>query len=234
MGIYPDSPQAETAPTPTEEPSMKIMLIGASGYVGSALLNELLERGHQVTAAVRNPERLPAHPALTAVSVNVQDAASIASAAQGHAAVISAFSPGLADPDLYANHVAGVASIIDGVKRAKVARLLMVGGAGALEVAPGVQLVDTPEFPAQWKQTALATREGLHRLQNESSLRWSFLAPAAHLEPGERTGQFRLGNGEFLVDAQGNSHISVSDYAVAMVDELEQSRHERRLFNVAY
>lgn len=213
---------------------MKTMLIGASGYVGSALLQELLARGHQVTAAVRNPERLPAHPALTAVSVDVQDAASIATAAEGHAAVISAFSPGLADPELYAHHVAGVASIIDGAKRAQVERLLMVGGAGTLEVAPNVQLVDTPEFPAQWKQTALATREGLHLLQREPSLRWTFLAPAPHLEPGARTGAYRLGNGQLLVDAQGNSHISVADYAAAMVDELEQPRHERRLFNVAY
>jgi putative NADH-flavin reductase len=166
--------------------------------------------------------------------VDVQDAASIATSAQGHEAVISAFSPGLADPELYAHHVAGIASIIDGVKRAKVDRLLVVGGAGTLEVAPNVQLVDTPEFPSQWKQTALATREGLHLLQREPSLQWTFLAPAAHLEPGERTGKYRLANGQLLLDAHGNSLISVADYAVAMVDELEQPRHERRVFNAAY
>jgi putative NADH-flavin reductase len=213
---------------------MNTLLIGASGYVGSAILKELLDRGHRVTAVVRDPGRLPAHPALTVADADAYDAASIAAAANGHDAVISAFSPGLADPELYDHHVAAMTAIVEGVKRSAVDRLLVVGGAGTLEVAPGVQLVDTPEFPSQWKPTALATRESLKLLQDAPSLRWSFLAPAAHLEPGERTGRYRVGTGRLLVDAQGQSRISVADYAVAMADELEQPRHERQLFNVAY
>lgn len=213
---------------------MKTLLIGASGYVGSALLKELLDRGHQVSAVVRDPSRLPQHPALDAIDADVYDAASIAAAANGHEAVISAFSPGLADPELYAHHVAGIGAIIAGVARSTAGRLLVVGGAGTLEVAPGVQLVDTPEFPEQWKATALATRESLRLLGQTPSLRWTFLAPAAHLEPGERTARYRIGTGQFLVDAQGQSRISVADYAKAMIDELEQPQHERQLFNVAY
>lgn len=213
---------------------MKTLLIGATGYVGSALLKELLDRGHTVTAVVRDAARLPGHAALTAANADVYDAASVAKLADGHDAVISAFSPGLSDPELYDHHVAGISAIVAGVKRSDVERLLVVGGAGTLEVAPGVQLVDTPEFPAQWKPTALATRESLRLLQGEPSLRWSFLAPAAHLEPGERTGHYRIGHGQLLTDAQGQSHISVADYAVAMIDELEQPRHERQVFNVAY
>lgn len=213
---------------------MKVMLIGATGYVGSAIRDELLARDHQVGAVVRNPARLPAQPGICALTVDLSDADSVAAAASAHDAVISAYSPGLADPHLYERHVATMRVIIDGVSRSGSARLLVVGGAGTLEVAPGVQLVDTPEFPAQWKATALATRESLRLLRNaDRGLRWTFLAPAAHLEPGERTGQYRVGHGQWLADEHGHSRISVQDYAVAMVDELETPRHERRLFNVA-
>ncbi len=213
---------------------MKTVLIGATGYVGGALLKELLDRGHSVGAIVRDAARLPPpQPRLAALKADPFDPASIAAAVAGHDAVISAYSPGLADPHLYEHHVAAMTAIVDGVARSGVERLLVVGGAGTLEAAPGLQLVDTPEFPAQWKATALATRESLAVLRR-SALRWSFLAPAAHLEPGERTGRFRLGDGALLVDADGQSRISLQDYAVAMIDELETPRHERRLFNVAY
>jgi putative NADH-flavin reductase len=213
---------------------MKTVLIGATGYVGSAVLEELLDRGHDVTAVVRKPERLPAHARLKAASADVFDATSVSHVVAGHDAVISAYSPGHADPDLYRHHVAAMGAIIDGVARSDVRRLLVVGGAGTLEIAPGRQLIDSPDFPSQWKPTASATRESLNLLKHANTLRWTFLAPAAHLEPGERTGKYRVADGQLLVDASGESRISVQDYAVAMVDELEHPQHERRLFNVAY
>jgi putative NADH-flavin reductase len=212
---------------------MKIALIGASGYVGSQLLNEALSRGHEVTAIVQHPEKLPAHANLHGLAVNVLDQAALTTALKGHAAVISAFS-GHAESDVRGYYGRGIESIIAAVKAAAVPRLLVVGGAGSLEVAPGVQLVDTPEFPAQWKATAEGARDTLNRLRAEPVLDWSLLSPAAMLQPGERTGKFRLGGDQLLVDAQGESRISVQDYAVAMLDELEQPRHSRQRFTVAY
>jgi hypothetical protein len=126
------------------------------------------------------------------------------------------------------------AKIIAAVKKAGVPRLLVVGGAGSLEVAPGVALVDTPNFPAQYKSEALAGREFLNRLRAEKELAWTFLSPSAVLAPGERTGKFRLGKDQLLADAEGQSHISMEDYAIALVDELEQPRHTRERFTVGY
>lgn len=211
---------------------MNIALIGASGYVGSALLKEALSRGHRVTALVTNPARLPAQPGLEVVAVDVLDGAALAARLQGMEAVISAFS-GHAQGDVYGYYVRGMRSIIAAVKQARVPRLLVVGGAGSLEVAPGVQLVDTPAFPAQWKGTAEGAREALKLLREETALDWTMLSPAAHLEPGQRTGKFRLGGDQLLVDAQGESRISLEDYAVAMIDELERPAHPRRRFAVA-
>lgn len=212
---------------------MNIALIGATGFIGSGLLAEALSRGHRVTALVAHPEKLEAHEGLTAVGTDVLDEARLAAQLAGHDAVISAFS-GHAQEDVRGYYGRGIASIIGATRRAGVPRLLVVGGAGSLEVAPGVQLVDTPEFPAQWKATALGARDTLDRLRNESSLDWSLLSPAAMIAPGERTGQFRIGGDQLLTDADGQSRISVQDYAVAMLDELEQPAHSRRRFSVAY
>lgn len=212
---------------------MKIALIGASGYVGSALLTEALARGHQVTALVSRPERLPAQPGLQALATDVLDTATLASQLQGHEAVISAFS-GHAQTEVYNYYVKGMGSIIAAVKSAGVSRLLVVGGAASLEVAPGVQLLDTPEFPAEWKETAAGAREALNLLRDEQQLDWTFLSPSAHLEPGERSGKFRLGGDQLLVDGSGKSHISLADYAVAMIDELERPAHSRQRFTVGY
>jgi putative NADH-flavin reductase len=152
----------------------------------------------------------------------------------GHDAVISAFNPGWANPNMYDVQVRGTRAIIDGVKKAGVKRLLFVGGAGSLEVKPGVQSVDLPEFPAEYKQGALATREALNLLRKEPSLDWSFLSPSADLFPGQRTGKFRLGTDQLLADTQGKSRISVEDYATAMIDEVENPKHIRRRFTVGY
>ncbi|AVR98024.1 NAD(P)-dependent oxidoreductase [Pseudoduganella armeniaca] len=212
---------------------MNIVLIGATGYVGSKLLDEALARGHQVTAIVTKPEKLADRAGVTAVQADVLDQAALAERLRGHEAVISAFS-GHAQSDVYEYYVRGITSVIAATKAAGVRRLLVVGGAGSLEVAPGVQLVDTPAFPAQWKGTAEGARQALNLLRAEPELDWTMLSPAAHLEPGTRTGQFRLGTDQLLLDAAGESRISVEDYAVAMIDELERPAHRRARFAVAY
>lgn len=213
---------------------MKIALIGATGYVGSRILNEALTRGHEVTAIVRHPERLPVRLGLTAKKGDVYDTEGLAELLAGHDAVISAFNADKDAPDVYEKMVEGAKSIIEATKKAGVKRLLVVGGAGSLEVAPGQQLIDQPGFPEDWKPGALGTREFLYLLRQEPDLEWTFLSPAQTLEPGERTGKYRTGGDQLLVDEQGQSRISVEDYAVAMIDELENPKHIRQRFCVAY
>ena len=213
---------------------MKIALIGATGFIGSAVLQEALDRGHQVTAIARHPEKLPQHPDLVAQRGDVTKETETSALVVGHDAVISAYSPGRNVPDLYEQHISGYRAIIRGVKNAGVHRLLVVGGAGSLEVAPGLQLVDSPEFPEEWKPGALATREVLYLLQDEPELEWTFLSPSATIAPGERTGRFRLGTDQLLTDADGQSRISLADYAAAMLDELENPKHIRRRFTAGY
>jgi uncharacterized protein len=213
---------------------MKIALIGATGFVGSAILKEALDRGHEVTAIVRHPEKLTAHPKLHAEKGDVYNENEVARLVAGHDAVISAFNPGWTNPDIYDLQVKGTKTIIVGVKKAGIKRLLFVGGAGSLEVKPGVQSVDLPEFPKDWKQGALATREALNLLRQEPGLDWSFLSPSADLSPGQRTGKFRLGKDQLLKDANGQSRISTQDYAVAMLDEVEKPSHVRQRFTVGY
>ena len=217
---------------------MKIVLLGATGFVGSALLLEALSRGHEVTAVIRNPAKLEEKPGLTVTRGDINDSAALATVIAGHDALISAFSPGWTPgtprPEMYEEQVRGTASIIAAVKNAHVKRVLWVGGAGGLEVAPGVKSIDTPDVPEWIKPGARATGDALEALRNEPELEWSFLAPAAALEPGERTGKFRLGGDQLMVDAKGESRISVQDYAVAMIDELENPQHLRQRFSVAY
>jgi putative NADH-flavin reductase len=214
---------------------MKVAVIGATGFVGSQILNEALHRGHEVTAVVRRAERLPQHPSLTAKAVDVADVDALAAALAGNDAVIAAFNPDRTEPgDVFERMVAGGRAIIAATKKAGIKRLLVVGGAGSLEVAPGQQLIDQPGFPPEWKAGAGGTRQFLYLLKEEPGLDWTFLSPAAMLQPGERTGRFRLGGDQMLVDEKGECRISSADYAVAMVDELEEPRHTHRRFCVAY
>ena len=208
---------------------MKVVLYGASGMIGSRILNELLARGHQVTAVVRNPDKVTASGPIV-VKGDITDAASVAATAKGQDAAISAYAPPSAQVGLLQD---AARSLLAGLEKAGVKRLLMVGGAGSLEVAPGVQLVDTPEFPAAWKAIALAHRDVLLSLKT-SSLDWAYLSPAAFIQPGERTGSFRLGTTQLVTDTKGESRISAEDFAVAMVDELEKPRHLRQQFTAAY
>jgi putative NADH-flavin reductase len=214
---------------------MKLALIGATGYVGSQLLNEALNRGHQVTAIVRRTERLSARPNLVAAQADIMDVDTLAGLLTGHDAVMAAYNPDREMPgDVYERMVAGAESIIAATKKAGVKRLLVVGGAGSLEVAPGQQLIDQSDFPPEWKAGAGGTRQFLYLLKEQPDLDWTFLSPAASLEPGDRTGTFRLGEDQMLVDAEGRCRISTQDYAVAMIDELEDPKHTRRRFCVAY
>jgi len=221
-------------PFQSQEQEMKnIVLIGASGYVGSALLSEALARGHHVTALVSNPARLTAQAGLDIVRSDVNDTPALASQLKGHDAAISAFS-GHAQPDVRGYYVQGMRSVIAAAKQATLPRLLVVGGAASLEVAPGRILLDTPEFPAQWQGTAAGARDVLQLLREEALLDWTMLSPSAHLEPGPRTGVFRLGTDQLLVGTDGQSRISLADYAVAMLDELETPAHSRQRFTVGY
>jgi len=203
---------------------MKVVLIGASGFIGSRLLAELASRGHNVTAIVRNPEKVAARPGVTAVKGDVFDKDGLAKLLAGHDAVISAVHFSASDPQ----------TLLAAVKQSGVKRYLVVGGAGSLEVAPGVKLVDTPEFPAAYLDEAKKGGVFLDLLKQEQGLDWTFLSPSALIQPGERTGNFRLGTDRLLVDAKGNSAISAEDYAVALVDELEKPAHSRRRFTVGY
>ncbi|MBN9370162.1 MAG: 3-beta hydroxysteroid dehydrogenase [Hydrogenophaga sp. SCN 70-13] len=213
---------------------MKIALIGATGFVGSAVLNELLSRGHAVTALARHPEKFAARDGLAVVRADVLDAAQVAAAVRGHDAIVSAYNPGWSEPRIYELFGQGYDAILAGARQAGVKRLLAVGGAGSLEVAPGVQLVDTPEFPAEWKQGALAARDLLTRLRGDTALDWSFLSPPVLLAPGERTGRYRVGGDQPLPGQGGQpSGISVADLAVAIADEIEKPQHRRRRFTVA-
>lgn len=212
---------------------MNIALIGASGFIGSALLYEALQRGHQVKALVGRPEKLAAARGLNGVKTDVMDTGTLTRQLSGQDIVISAFS-GHAQDAVQAYYERGIRSIIAATRAAGVPRLLVVGGAGSLEVAPGVQLLDTPEFPPEYRATAEGARTALALLRDEAELDWSMLSPAAVIAPGQRTGQFRLGGDQLLIDAQGQSRISVEDYAVAMLDELESPVHHRRRFSVAY
>lgn len=212
---------------------MKIALIGASGFVGSKLLEEALQRGHQVTAIVRHPDKLPQHAALVAKAADVYRPDELAAAVAGNDVVLSAFNAGYSGPEVEAQHVRGSHAIVDAVKRAGVPRLVVIGGAGSLFVAPGVQLVDTPQFPAEWKDGARGARQALTDLQAEPALDWTFVSPAALLEPGERTGKYRLGGDELLMDGDHPAKISVEDLAVAVLDEIERPQHSRRRFTAA-
>ena len=212
---------------------MKIALIGATGFVGSAVLTELLQRGHTVTALARHPEKLSARPGLAVVAADALDPTQVAHAVEGQDAVVSAYNPGWAEPAIHDLFLQGTRAIIAGVLRAGAPRLLIVGGAGSLYVAPGLQLVDTPEFPAEYKQGALAAREALRMVAAEPGLNWTFVSPPVFLAPGERSGSYRIGADEVLMDGAQPAGISVPDLAVAIVDELEQPRHLRRRYSVA-
>jgi putative NADH-flavin reductase len=208
---------------------MKLALFGASGMIGSRILTEALQRVHAVTVVTRHPEKYSVPPRrVIVIRGDVLDPASVAAAVKHHDAVLSAVGP---TPEV----ILGAArSLLEGLPRAGVKRLVVVGGAGTLEVAPGVLLFQTPQFPAEFEEIALAHRDALNLFRQNTTLDWTFISPAAAIAPAERTGRYRLGGDQLVVDAAGESRISAEDYAVAFIDEVERPRHIRQRFTVAY
>ena len=214
----------------------KVVLIGASGFVGTAILKELLSKGNEVTAIVRNPEKIAISDSnLRVVKADVADVEEMAKICKGKDVVISAYNPGWANPNIYEETLKNYPKILEAVKKAGIERLLCVGGAGTLFCAPGLRVVDSGAIPAEIMDGVKSLGEFyLNTLCNEKDIDWVFFSPAGTLEPGKRTGKFRLGKDDLIVDEKGKSHISVEDYAVAMVDEMEQGNHHRERFTIGY
>jgi uncharacterized protein len=202
---------------------MKVALIGATGNAGSRILAELSRRGHEVTAIVRNPDRVPTEAHVTARKGDVSDEGPLSELLAGHDVAVSAVRFAQSDPH----------KLIGAARSSGVARYLVVGGAGSLEVAPGVRLVDTPDFPSAYKAEASAGAAFLDLLRQERELDWTYISPSAMFVPGERTGRFRLGRDKLLANENGSS-ISFEDYAIALVDEVEKPVHSRQRFTVGY
>ncbi len=216
---------------------MNIAIIGATGFVGKQLVAEALERGHEVTAIARNVSALTAGNGLTPVQADVTDVPALAAALKGSDMVLSAYNAGWDNPELYNDFIAGSKAIQQAVKEAGVKRLLVVDGAGSLYVAPGVQLVDSPDFPEAYKAGATAARDYLDLLKDEQELDWTFFSPAIEMHPGittGRTGQYRTALENPVFDADQHSRLSVEDLAVALLDETETPKHIRQRFTAAY
>lgn len=201
----------------------KIALIGASGNAGSRILKELSDRGHEVAAIARHPEKISTLRGVVAKTGDVFDGEALAALLRGHDAVISSVHFTASDPK----------TLIEAVRASGVPRYLVVGGAGSLEIAPGQRVVDLPDFPAAYKAEATKGAEFLDLLKQEKELDWTFLSPSAEFVPGDRTGKFRIGKDSLLSNEAG-SRISFEDFAVALVDEIEKPQHSRQRFTVGY
>lgn len=214
----------------------KTALIGASGFVGSAILKELLSRGYEVEALVRNPENVKVNnPHLTVKKVDVADTKALADDLKGYDTIISAYNPGWTNPDIYNLTLQNYPRILEAAKEAGVKRLLIVGGAGTLFCAPGLRVVDSGAIPAEIMGGVKSLGKFyLETLNNEKDIDWVFFSPAGVLEPGEATGTYRLDKDDLIVDSNGNSHITVGDYAKAMVDELDTPTHHKERFTIGY
>ncbi|MFD9304226.1 NAD(P)-dependent oxidoreductase [Streptomyces sp. NPDC060048] len=215
---------------------MNILLFGASGHIGSAIAGELLSRGHSVTGVTRTGEIAGnSHDGLNVVAGDATSADTVAElSARGYDAVASAVGPKLGVDDDHKIIVGAANALIEGLTRSGVRRVVVLGGAGSLEVAPGVKVIDNPNFPAVWKQNALAQSEALGLYRKADALDWTFISPAAQIEPGERTGSYRVGGDQLVVDAEGQSRISIADYAVAFADVLERGDAIQSRITVAY
>lgn len=209
---------------------MHIVLYGATGKAGSRILTELLSRGHQVTVVARDPGKVTPQHGLTVVRGDVSSVAEIASKIKGSDAVISSYGP---PPDKTDELIPVTERFIEAVKLAGVPRLIVVGGAGSLEVAPGVTVIASGHLPQEWMPIAVSHAKALDLLK-KSSINWTYFSPAGFFVPGERTGKFRLGKDQLIANEQGDSRISLEDYAIALVDELEWPKNERQRFTIGY
>ena len=220
---------------------MNIVLFAATGRAGSTILNELISRGHQVTAVARNLDKLPEQLPETVKRVrdDLSSVDRIAEILSGSDAVVSAYGPTSSDPrytsDIsYTDQLVSVTErLIAAVRKAGVSRLIVVGGAGSLEFSPGVTVLDSGYWPKQYVPIATSHMKAFAALR-ASDINWTYFSPPMLIQPGERTGKFRLGGDDLIKDDQGNSSVSFEDYAIALVDELEKPAHERSRFTIGY
>lgn len=217
---------------------MKLAIIGATGHVGKTIVEEALYRGHKVTAIARDPKKLDiTNDKLTLKAADVFDVDGLTDILAGHDGVISSYNSGWTNPNIYADFIAGSEAIQKAVKQSGVKRLLVIGGAGSLEIAPGLQLVDSPDFPEAYKPGASAARDYLNILRKEEELNWTFLSPAInmHLDRrAPRTGVFRTGTDQPVFNESGVNDITIEDLAVAIINELENNQFIKRRFTVGY
>ena len=213
-----------------------VLLIGATGFVGSAVLNELVSRGHKVTAVARNIEKVAKSELLDVVKEDVANVDAIAKLAEDKDAIISAYNPGWTNPDIATLISENYPKILSAAKKSGVKRLLIVGGAGTLFCAPGLRVVDSGAIPEEIMGGVRPLGDFyLNTLMNENDIDWVFFSPAGVFDQqGKKTGNYRLGKDDLIVDAEGNSHISVQDYADAMVNELEKPAHHKERFTIGY
>lgn len=209
---------------------MNVVVYGATGNAGSRIVKELVARGHKVTGVARNVDSLKAQPGVMTRTDDLSNVDAIVAVIKGADAVVSSYQPPADNTDALIDITKRE---IAAVKKAGVPRLLLVGGAGLLEVAPGVTLIKSGHLPVQWLPIATSHEKALEVLR-ASDINWTYLSPAAFFEPGERTGKFRLGTKELISNAKGESRISMEDYATALVDEIEKPRHERASFSVGW
>jgi putative NADH-flavin reductase len=213
---------------------MKIAIIGATGFVGSAILNELAGRNHDITAIARNPKNTSN---ATWKSADIFNVDALAEILKGHDAVINAYNPGWTNPNIYDDFIAGSKAIQEAVKKSGVKRFITIGGAGSLFVAPGLQAVDTPDFPKEYYAGATAARDYLNILKEEKDLDWAFFSPAFEMHQGitiGRTGKYRLGLDNPVFNDEQRSILSVEDLAVVIADEAENAKHHQVRFTAAY
>jgi putative NADH-flavin reductase len=213
---------------------MKITIIGATGFVGSTILNELANRNHEITAIARNPKD---STNVNWVKADILNTTELATILKGNDVVISAYNAGWTNPNLYDDFIAGSKSIQEAVKQSGVKRFITIGGAGSLFVAPNLQAVDTPDFPKEYHTGASAARDYLNILKEEKDLDWAFFSPAFEMHPGittGRTAKYRLGLDNPVFDENQRSIISVEDLAVVIADEVENPKHHQVRFTAAY
>lgn len=216
---------------------MKVTLIGATGFVGSHLLEELLRRNFDVVAIARSVNKIPVKDGKPKVmEVDVADVTALSEAIKGSDVVLSAFNPGWSNPNIYDDFMKGSKAVQEAVKEAGVKRYIVIGGAGSLYIG-GKQIVDGDDFPENFKQGATAARDYLNVLKTETDLDWTMFSPAINMHQGiktGRTGKYRIGTDEPVFDKDGESVLSVEDLAVAVVDELENHKFSRMRFTAGY
>ncbi|WP_166925439.1 NAD(P)-dependent oxidoreductase [Flavobacterium poyangense] len=213
---------------------MKIAIIGATGFVGSAILNELVSRNQEITAIARNPKEVPN---VNWVSTDIFNTDALAAILKGNDLIISAYNSGWTNPNIYDDFIAGSKAIQEAVKKSGVKRFIVIGGGGSLFVAPGLQAVDTPDFPKEYYTAASAARDYLNIIKEEKELDWAFFSPAFEMHQGittGRTGKYRLGLDNPVFNEEQRSILSVEDLAVVIADEAETPKHHQVRFTAAY